>query len=225
MCVCVKLKFQFATGGNWKSSTTCKLVFNRFWKPSVSSLYFLYKQSQKTPLHLIVSRSEQKEHFNAEIRLPYSNWFDHLSLCLPFKLFIWSWSLWSNSTHPDESSRVESSKASRRTKHGNWIIIQMLKVKSGLFLLKLEIHCMTGRKVKLTWNDQNTNHFLENLKTVQLECEIFRVSVRQGEIWYLQKPNKMLMPVLAVYDLPSMYFISFACSVGTTKFCQWKRKL
>ena len=39
--------------------------------------------------------------------------------------------------------------------------------------------------------------------------------------------NKMLMPVSevcvsAVYNLASMYFISFACSVGTTKFCRWK---
>ena len=33
--------------------------------------------------------------------------------------------------------------------------IQMLKVKSGLFL-KLEIHCMTGQTVKFTWNGQNT---------------------------------------------------------------------
>ena len=31
--------------------------------------------------------------------------------------------------------------------------------------------------------------------------------------------------VSAVYDLPSMYFISFAYSVWTTKICQWKRKL
>ena len=59
---------------------------------------------------------------------------------------------------------------------------------------------------------------------------IFCVSARLGEIRYLQKTNKMLMPVSevcfsAVYDLPSMYFISFACSVGTTKYCQWKRKL
>ena len=54
---------------------------------------------------------------------------------------------------------------------------------------------------------------------------MFRVSSRQGEIRYRQKPNKMLMPVSdvsvsAVYDLPSMYFTSFACSVGTIKFCQ-----
>ena len=81
--------------------------------------------------------------------------------------------------------------------------------------------------------DQNTNCFLENLKVVQLEYEIFRVSARQGEIWYLQEPNKMLMQVSevcisAVYDLQYHQYIiviSFACSVGTTKFCQWKRKL
>ena len=52
------------------------------WKHSVSSLYFLYKpnQTKKTPLHLNihVSSSKQKKHFNAEIRLPYPNWFDHL---------------------------------------------------------------------------------------------------------------------------------------------------
>ena len=92
----------------------------------------------------------------------------------------------------------------------------MLKGKSRLFLLKLEIQCMTWWKVKFTRNDQNTNRVLENLnlKIVQLECEIFRVSARQGEIWYLQEPNKMLIPVSevcvsAVYDLLSMYFIFF----------------
>ena len=42
-------------------------------------LVFSVQTKPKTPLHLIVSRSEQKKHFNAEIRLPYSNWFDHLS--------------------------------------------------------------------------------------------------------------------------------------------------
>ena len=50
-------------------------------------LVFSVQTKQKIPLHLIVSRSEQKKHLNAEIRLPYSNWFDHLSF-LPFKLFI-----------------------------------------------------------------------------------------------------------------------------------------
>ena len=28
--------------------------------------------------------------------------------------------------------------------------------------------------------------------------------------------------VLAIYDLASMYFTSFACSIGTTKFCKLK---
>jgi len=37
-------------------------------------------------LHLSVSRSEQKNSFNAEMHLPYSNWLDHLFL--PFKQFI-----------------------------------------------------------------------------------------------------------------------------------------
>ena len=44
--------------------TTCKLVFNRFWKPLVSSLYFLYKPNQtkqNKTLHLNVSRSEQQQ--------------------------------------------------------------------------------------------------------------------------------------------------------------------
>ena len=34
--------------------------------------------------------------------------------------------------------------------------IQMWKDKSGLFLLKREIHCMTEQTVKFTWNGQNT---------------------------------------------------------------------
>ena len=72
--------------------TTCKLVFNRFWKPSVSSLYLLYKPNQKAPLHLIVSRSEQqqkKKHFNAEIRYAFLIQIGLvIFLFLPFKLFI-----------------------------------------------------------------------------------------------------------------------------------------
>ena len=84
---------------------TCKLVFNRLWKPSVSSLYFLYKPNQK-------NISTLKYAFLIQIGLI-------IFLFLPFKLFISSWSLWSNSTHPDESSRVENSKACRHTKYGN----------------------------------------------------------------------------------------------------------
>ena len=43
--------------------TACKLVFNRFGKPLVSSLYFLYctnQTKQNKTLHLNVSRSEQQ---------------------------------------------------------------------------------------------------------------------------------------------------------------------
>ena len=110
-CACVRYKISIYNP--WESEefkTACKLVFNRLSKLSVSSLYFLNKPSPK------------KKHFNAEIRLPYSNWFDHLKfLFSSFKLFISSWSLWSNSTHPDKSSRVKNSIACRRTKYGNWI--------------------------------------------------------------------------------------------------------
>ena len=79
-----------------------------------------------------------------------------------------------------------------------WEQIQILQVKSGLFLLSLRY---------IAWLDEKLNlrEFNWNLKFF-----VF---------------NKMLMPVSdvsvsAVYDLPSMYFTSFACSVGTTKFCQ-----
>ena len=56
-------------------------------------------------------------------------------LFLLFNLFISSWSLWSNSTHPDESSRVESSKASRcAIKYSNWIRSQAgINSKAGYF--------------------------------------------------------------------------------------------
>ena len=71
--------------------TTCKLVFNRFWKPSVSSLYFLYKPNQKAPLHLIVSRSEQKKKKKNISTLKYAFLIQIglvIFLFLPFKLFI-----------------------------------------------------------------------------------------------------------------------------------------
>ena len=109
---------------NWweleEFKTTCKLVFNHFWKPSVSSLYFLYKENQKTPLHLIVSHSEQKGNISV---LKYAFLIQIgliIFLFLPFKLFISSWSLWiSNSTHPDESSRC---KVPKRVKVLNTVI-------------------------------------------------------------------------------------------------------
>ena len=122
MCVC---ETKISIYNPWELEefkTTCKFVFNRLWKPSVSSLYFLYKPNQKSTVTFDCKQQWTNKHFNAEIRLPYSNWFDHLKfLFLPFKLFLSSWSLWSNSKLPDESSPVENSKACWQTKYGNWI--------------------------------------------------------------------------------------------------------
>ena len=140
-CACVKLKFQFTIRWNWKSSkrhaSSYSIVFG-----SLQSLpcIFCTNQTKNPALHLIVSSSEQ------------TKTFFHLNfLFLPFKLFISSWSLWSNSTHPDESSWLENSKACRRTKYGNWIQSQA-GVNTNVESQKLEIHCMTGRKVKFTRN-------------------------------------------------------------------------
>ena len=60
----------------WKSSKRYASLYSIIFR-SIQSLpcIFCTNKSNKTS-----SRSEQKENdFNAEIRLPYSNWFDHLS--------------------------------------------------------------------------------------------------------------------------------------------------
>ena len=47
MCVC---ETKISIYNPWELEefkTTCKFVFNHLWKPSVSSLYFLYKPNQK----------------------------------------------------------------------------------------------------------------------------------------------------------------------------------
>ena len=60
-CTCVKLKFQFTIRDNWKSSkwhaSSYSVVFG-----SLQSLpcIFCTNQTKKTPLHLTVSSSEQK---------------------------------------------------------------------------------------------------------------------------------------------------------------------
>ena len=57
--------------------TTCKLVFNRFWKPLASSLYFLQTDQTKQNVtfeHINRSEQQQQKYFNAEIHLPNSNW-------------------------------------------------------------------------------------------------------------------------------------------------------
>ena len=56
----------------------------------------------------------------------------------------------------------------------------MLKVKSDLLLLKLEIHCMIGRKDKFTSNDQNTNCFFGKPKN-SLTGENVKFFVFQGD--------------------------------------------
>ena len=98
---------------------TCKLFGNLQSLPCI----FCTNQTKKTPLHLNVSRSKQKNIstlkyvFLIQIGLI-------IFLFLPFKLFISSWSLRSNSTHPDELSGVESSKVCQRTKYSTWIWLQ-----------------------------------------------------------------------------------------------------
>ena len=98
-------------------------------------------------------------------------------------------------------------------------LIQMLNVKSGLFLPKLEIYCNIGRK------------YIKWPKYLPLFGKP-KNSLTGGNVKFVVFPRgkekkKMLMRVSevcvsAVYDLPSMYFISF--SLGTTNYCRWKKK-
>ena len=86
--------------------TTCKLVFNRFWKPLVSS-FSVQTKANKTLPHLNVSRSEQQQQQQKNFStlkytfLIQTGLIIFVFFCLPFKQFISSWSLWGNSTHPE----------------------------------------------------------------------------------------------------------------------------
>ena len=53
------------------------------------SHYFVFSVQTKPnkTLHLNISRSEQRNHSNAEIRLPYSNFFCHLSSLFQVEVF------------------------------------------------------------------------------------------------------------------------------------------
>ena len=81
MCVCVKISIC----NRWELEefkTTCKLVFNRFWKPYSKSLPCIFCTNQ-TKQNITFERNHseqqlQQKNFNAEIHLPNSNWFDHL---------------------------------------------------------------------------------------------------------------------------------------------------
>ena len=132
---------------------TCKLVFNRFWKLLVSSLYFLYQPNQtkryiSTQVPEVVA-NKKKKHFSAEICLPFSNWFHHRSFFLPFFEAI---------QHILMSRTF--SKACWRAKCSNCWIQSQAGIKANVESQ------MIGRKVKLTSNEQNTDRFLENLKIV-----------------------------------------------------------
>ena len=103
-----EIKFQFTTRGNWSSkwhATSYSIVFG-----SLQSLPCIFCSNQ-------TKKTFQRWNAPSLFKLVWSSKF----LFLPFKLFISSQSLWSNSTHPDKLSRVKNSKACRHTKYGNWI--------------------------------------------------------------------------------------------------------
>ena len=88
VCVCVKLKLQFATGGNWKSfkrhASSYSIVF---WKPSVSSLYFLQKTNQNNTV-TFYCKSQRTKNIST---LKYTFLIQIgliIFLFLPFKQFI-----------------------------------------------------------------------------------------------------------------------------------------
>ena len=82
---------------------------------------------------------------------------------------------------------------------GNKIL--MLKVKSGLFLLKLEIHCMTGQKVKFIWNGQNAKpkNSLTGMWNFSCWSEIRRNLIST-------RTKQMLMPCLRFAFRPFMIY-------------------
>ena len=123
MCVCVKLKLQFATVGNGRvfkrHASSYSIVFG-----SLQSLpcIFCRNQTKTTPLHLTVSRSEQKtfQCWNKPslFKLVWSSFFFcRLNSLFQVKVF----EAIRHNLHPNESSRVENSKACQHTKYGNWI--------------------------------------------------------------------------------------------------------
>ena len=70
--------FQFALGiGRVQKACTCKL--QSFLEAVSLFLVFSVQTKPNKTLHLNGSRSEHTKNFNAEIRLPYSNWFEQLS--------------------------------------------------------------------------------------------------------------------------------------------------
>ena len=163
MCVCY---FQFTIRGNWKSS--------KRHGSSYSDLFLVFSvqtKPPKKPLHLIVSSSEQKKNIS-------TYWLFQVEVFEAIQHILTSRARWKI---PKRVDVLNTSQAGIKYKCWNQ--------KRAIFVKAWDaLHDWT--KVKFTWNGQNTIRFLENVKIVQLECEVFRVSVRQGEIWYLQEPNK-----------------------------------
>ena len=118
---------------------------------SLFLVFSVQTKPTKTPLHSIVSSSEQKKkHFNAEIRREYpflsqigliilSFFFCRLNCLFQVEVF---------EAIPKRVDILNTVIKLNSIASGNKIL--MLKVKCGLFLLKLEIHCMSGQKVKFT---------------------------------------------------------------------------
>ena len=158
MCMCVKLKFQFATGGNWKSFKRHVSSYSIILEARI----FCRNQTKTTPLHSIVSCSEQKtfQRWNTAslFKLVSSSFFFcRLNSLFQVKVFEAIRHICITTHLHNESSRVENSKACRRTKYySNWIQSQVgtntnfAGQKRAIFV-KLKIHCMAGRKVKFTW--------------------------------------------------------------------------
>ena len=130
---------------------------------SLFLVFSVQTKPTKTPLHLIVSSSEQnKKYFNAEIRWEYaflsqigliilSFFFCHLNCLFQVEVFEAIQHILTSRTGWKIPKRVDILNTVIKLNSiasGNKIL--MLKVKSRLFLLKLEIHCMTGQKVKFT---------------------------------------------------------------------------
>ena len=129
ICMC---EAKISICNRWKLEefkTTCKLVFNRTFLEAFSLFLVIFctNQNQTKPnqtkryiwTQVIANIDNNNKTFK---HLPNSNWFDHLCFFfLPFKQFISSWSLWGNSTYPDELPRVEIPKPCRRTTEAYWI--------------------------------------------------------------------------------------------------------
>ena len=163
MCVCVKLKFQFTTGGNWKSSKWHASSLETFSLFLVFSVQTKPKNTVTFERNVHGSREQTKNISTLKCAFLIQIGLIIFLFCRLNCLF--QVEVFEAIQHILTSRAVENSKACQHIKYGNWIQSKQgikykcWKSKAGYF-----IHCMTGRKVKFTWSDQNTNRFLKNLK-------------------------------------------------------------